>query len=207
MFPGQRSDREKIRAPEQQCETSAVAFAFRHAGEHPRHRHDKAADEKDAVNDHQPLQPPLRTVFRPDGQAGEERGKRHHTVPEQVVVEEQSALPVIQDIRGLPVQFLQPHGGCLGIIDQENQHGIDRCERHPDVRAYPRVLSALMLETGSHHDKADRQEHTHQVGTEQKSGDDADCKKEYVMTGPTYPIPLFFISLLILTDTSDTVGI
>ena len=33
------------------------------------------------------------------------------------------------------------------------------------------------------------------------------CKKEYVITGPTNPIPRFLMSLLIAIDTADTVGI
>lgn len=32
------------------------------------------------------------------------------------------------------------------------------------------------------------------------------CRKEYVITGPTKAMPRFFISALILLDTSDTTG-
>ena len=180
MLASQYTDRKEVNAPEQQCDTSAVSVvAVSHMGEQTGHWHEEAAEEENTVDDHQPFQPQIRFILCLNRETDEEGGKCHDAIAQQIIIEQQATILVIQYFCSLAIQFFQADCGCLRIIDQQDQHGIDSRQDEPDICRNFCLFSTLMLESGGHHDISDRQKHTDQIGTEMKAADDTYREKKH----------------------------
>ena len=161
MHKGQNADGRKIGAPNLQRDGSAHPVSL--PRQHPRHRHQQAGEEKHAMPQHQPLQPPVRPVPHANRQPDKKRRQSHHPIPEQIIIKEQSALPIVQHPHGLLIQRIQPDSRRLRKIDQEHQNRINRRKPHPGISRRPMPLPALRAEAAAHHHVSNGQQHTHKI--------------------------------------------
>ena len=179
MPVSQNSDRNKVETPEQQRNVSAVtAFSFCHGGKHTGHGHKEATGKEDPVDDQQAPEPTICFVFRLHGQTDEESGKRHHTIPQQVIVEDQAAPLEIENPGRLVVQHLCPDCGGLGKVNQQDQHRIDSGKHHTGVGGHLPVTAAFMMQSRRHHDIADGQKHTDKIEPEGETKENEYREKE-----------------------------